>query len=183
VTFSEERVKGPTNEAETKKIFADAGLDWKNRKERYEGLKDTIFHQVDNGEWWIAYNEEDKPISSQGIGRFEGVYLLLGLQSFAKQLEAGEGYGEGIARYVSDRHTDKPKIGSARSGGGKHIYKNKLKFKELTIKDGFLQGNEDLPTEVKSALEIASGKDRGGQMPIRKLYWMEAASWFYTLKR
>ena len=36
--FSEDRVKGPYSETDAKKIFADAGLDWETRKERYETI-------------------------------------------------------------------------------------------------------------------------------------------------
>ena len=43
VTFS----KDGFSESETKKIFADAGIDWPTRAERYAKLKGTIFEEID----------------------------------------------------------------------------------------------------------------------------------------
>ena len=179
--FSVERVKGPFSESKTKDIFRDAGLDWENRSERYEGLKGTIFEQVTNGKWWIAFDENGYPISSQGIAPFEGVYLLLGLKSFAGEYEEGhKGYGSGLAEYVSDMHSDKPRLGNAQKSGGRGIFINKLGYKKLKVVDGFLKDQDDIPTEVKSALEVAHSREG---TPIRKLYWLDTTKWFYTLKR
>ena len=47
VTFS----KDGFSESETKKIFADAGIDWPTRAERYAKLKGTIFEEIDG--WHI----------------------------------------------------------------------------------------------------------------------------------
>jgi len=172
--FSEERVSGPHSEMEAKKIFTDAGREWKTRSERYkpETLKNTIFEEV-SGQWWVAKNEKGIPVASQGIGTFEDVYLLLGLHSVEK------GYGAAMANYVVDKHGDKPKLGAASSSGGKHIFPNKVGFKKLKFKDGFLVGNEDLPTEVKSALEKAL---QANSLPIRKIYWQDSSQWFVLLK-
>jgi hypothetical protein len=162
------------SESETKKIFSDAGLTWETRAERYKNLKDTIFEQVD-GKWWIAY-VDDKPLASQGVGEFEGVYLLLGANSFA---EGGTRVGSRLTTHVVDNHGDKPIIGAASSETGKKLFVTHNQFKLVKVKDGLVEGNTDLPTEVKSALEVAEG--RGG-IPIRKLYVKMPDNWFVLLR-
>ena len=163
------------SESETKKIFADAGIDWPTRAERYEKLKGTIFEQVP-GEWFIAY-VNGRPLASQGIGEFEGVYLLLGAKSYAG---AGTKVGSRLTTDVVNKHGDKPIIGSASGGAGKYLFVNKNGFRLLEVEGGLLQGNDDLPTEVKSALEVAD--ERGG-IPIRKIYLKMPNSWFVLLRR
>ena len=174
MTFSEDRVKGPFSESEAEKIFVDAHGNWGkgNRSERYENLKDTIFEQIP-GQWWIAYNEENIPVASQGIGEFEGVYLLLGLHS------QQTGYGQNIAEYVVSRHSDKPILGAAATSGGNRIFGN-LGFRQVKFSNNRIQREDDLPTEVKSALEIA--QERGGTS-IRKLFYRPVASWWVMLSR
>ena len=174
MTFSEDRVQSGFSESEAEKVFVDVHGNWGrgNRSQRYTNLKDTIFEEIP-GEWFIAYNEENKPVASQGIGTFGNVYLLLGLHSQQK------GYGKNIAEYVVSRHSDKPILGAAM-GGGQHIFPSigfrKLKFNEM----GLLQNEDDLPTEVKSALEMAQEK---GSMSIRKLFYRPVASWWVMLNR
>ncbi len=163
------------SESETKKIFADAGLDWENRSERYTKLKGTIFEEIP-GKWYIAY-VDGKPLASQGIGSFEGVYLLLGAKSFA---EKGTRVGSRLTTHVIDNHGDKPIIGSAGSEQGKKLFVTHNKFKLINVKDGFVEGNEDLPTEVKSALEVANEK---GGIPIRKIYLKMPDTWFMILRK
>ena len=177
--FSEDRVKGPYSETDAKKIFADAGLDWETRKERYETIDETIWAQVP-GKWWGAYDEKGKPISSQGIGNFQGVKLLLGLKSFAEDIGEGhKGYGKGIAKYIVDRNSDKPMLGMAKDGG-QYIFPS-IGFRKLKFDNtGLLQNEEDLPTEVKSALEI--GNTNPSLMGIRKLFYLPAASWWILVK-
>jgi hypothetical protein len=159
------------SESETKKVFADAGIDWPTRAERYEQLKGTIFQEVD-GEWWISYLD-GKPVGSYGIGQFEGVYLSLGAISYSP------GAGEFVSNYVVNNHGDKPILANGATSRGVNLL-NKLKFRPLEVKDGLVQGNTDLPTEVKSALEIASG--RGGTV-LRKIYLKLADKWFVMLNR
>ena len=162
------------SESETKKIFADAGINWETRSERYEKLKGTIFEEV-SGEWYIAYID-GKPLASQGIGEFEGVYLLLGAKSYA---EAGTRVGSRLTTHVIDNHGDKPIIGAASGEQGKKLFVTHNNFKLVKIKDGLVEGNEDLPTEVKSALEVAHG--RSG-IPIRKIYIKMPETWFVILR-
>ena len=171
MTFSEDRVKGPYSEMDAQQIFTDGGLDWGTRTERYVNLKDTIFEEI-SGQWWIAFNEENKPVASQGLGSFGNVYLLLGL--FSKQ----KGYGKAIANYVVGNHGDKPILGSALGGGGIHIFPS-IGFRKLKFDGDFLQGEEDIPTEVKSALEIAQGK---GMIGLRKFFYRPTSSWWVMLK-
>ena len=38
--------KNGFSESETKKIFADAGIEWETRSERYEKLKGTVFEEI-----------------------------------------------------------------------------------------------------------------------------------------
>lgn len=174
MTFSEERVRGPFSESKTEEIFDGAGWSggdkWKNRSDRLVNLKGTIFEQIP-GKWWIAYNEDDKPVASQGIGEFGGVYLLLGLHS------KESGYGKSMANYVVERHGDKPILGGA-VGGGAYIFP-KIGFRKLSFEDGFLVGEEDLPTEVKSALEVANER---GSMGIRKFFYLPQVSWWVLVK-
>ena len=171
VTFS----KDGFSESETKKIFADAGIDWPTRAERYAKLKGTIFEEID-GKWWIAY-VDGKPLASQGVGQFENVYLLLGARSYA---EKGTKVGSRLTTHVVGLHGDKPIIGSASGGAGKHLFVNKNKFKLIDVEGGLVQGNEDLPTEVKSALEVANEK---GGIPIRKVYLRMPDDWFVVLQK
>ena len=158
------------SESETKKIFADAGIDWQTRAERYKHLKNTIFEEVD-GEWGIAYFE-GKPVGSYGIGRFEGVYLSLGAVSYKK------GAGSFVTKYVVDKHGDKPILANGASKQGVKLLSS-LSFKPIEVKNGLIQGNEDVPTEVKSALEVA--KDRGGTI-VRKIYLKNSDTWFVLLR-
>ena len=166
--------KNGFSESETKKIFADAGVEWETRSERYEKLKGTIFEEI-SGKWWIAY-VDGKPLASQGIGEFEGVYLLLGARSYA---EKGTKVGSRLTTHVIELHGDKPIIGSASGSAGKHLFVNKNGFKLVEVKGGLVQGNTDLPTEVKSALEVA--ENRGG-IPIRKIYLRMPDTWFVLLR-
>jgi len=166
--------KNGFSESETKKIFADAGFEWENRSERYEKLKGTIFEEV-SGKWYVAY-VDGKPLASQGIGEFEGVYLLLGAKSFAPPKTK---VGSRLTTDVISKHGDKPIIGSASGGAGKHLFVNKNGFKLIEVEGGLVQGNKDLPTEVKSALEVA--KERGG-IPIRKIYLRMPDTWFVLLR-
>ena len=174
MTFSEDRVKGPFSESEAEKIFVDAHGKWGKgtRAERYRTLDKTILAQI-SGQWWIAYNEENIPVASQGIGEFEGVYLLLGLHS------QQTGYGLNTAEYVVSRHSDKPILGAAM-GGGQTIFP-RLGFRQVKFSDNRIQGEDDLPTEVKSALEIAN--ENSELMSIRKLFYRPVASWWVMLSR
>tara|TARA_R100000995_G_scaffold84815_2_gene64998 strand:+ start:3452 stop:3982 length:531 start_codon:yes stop_codon:yes gene_type:complete len=158
------------SESETKKIFADAGIDWPTRAERYEQLKGTIFQEVD-GEWWISYLD-GKPVGSYGIAKFEGVYLSLGARSYSA------GAGEFASRYVVNKHGDKPILANGATQDGVKLL-NKLKFKPIEVKNGLVQGNTDIPTEVKSALEVA--KERGGTI-VRKIYLKNSDTWFVLLR-
>jgi len=54
-------------------------------------------------------------------------------------------------------------------------------FKIINTKNGEVQGNEDIPTSVKSAIEIALG--RGGGTPIRKIYLRLPDTWFVVLNK
>ena len=45
---------------------------------------------------------------------------------------------------------------SGMSMGAALFHVNKNKFKLIDVEGGLVQGNEDLPTEVKSALEVAA---------------------------
>ena len=167
------------SETETKQLFSKYGLEWETRSERYKNLKDTIFEQINNGRWYIA-RVDGKPLASQGIGEFEGVYLLLGAKSFA---ERGTKVGTRLTTHVINKHGDKPIMGSAGSPAGKKLLVNKNNFKIINIKNGEVQGNEDLPIEVKSALEIASDKGLGRTgIPVRKMYLKLPDRWFVMLK-
>lgn len=158
------------SESETKKIFADAGINWKTRAERYEQLKGTIFQEVD-GEWWISYLD-GKPVGSYGIGKFEGVYLSLGAVSYSA------GAGRFAANHVVDKHGDRPILANGATQKGAKLL-NSLKFKPIEVKGGLVQGNTDIPTEVKSALEVA--KERGGTI-VRKIYLKMSDTWFVLLR-
>lgn len=158
------------SEQETKKIFADAGIDWKTRSERYVGLKDTVFERV-SGQWWIAY-DEGKPVASYGIGEMDNFYLSLGAVSYKP------GAGSLVTKHVIDLHGDKPIVANAASPAGKKLL-DKMGFRQISMKDGFIQ-DTDIPTEIKSALEVAS--ERGGTV-LRKMYLLMPKNWFVLLRR
>ncbi len=165
------------SESDTKKLFAEYGLEYKTRTERYKSLKDTIFEHVTNGRWYIA-RVNGRPLAAQGIAEFEGVYLLLGAKSFAKK---GTRVGSRLTTEVVNRHGDKPIIGVAASPQGKKLFVDINNFKIINTKNGEVQGNEDIPTSVKSAIEMALG--RGGGTPIRKIYLRLPDTWFVVLNK
>ena len=97
--------------------------------------------------------------------------------------ERGTKVGTRLTTHVINKHGDKPIIGSAGSPAGKKLLVNKNNFKIINIKNGEVQGNEDLPIEVKSALEIASDKGLGRTgIPVRKMYLKLPDRWFVMLK-
>jgi len=165
------------SESDTKKLFAEYGFEYNTRSERYKSLKDTIFEHVTNGRWYIA-RVDGRPLAAQGIAEFEGVYLLLGAKSFAKK---GTRVGSRLTTEVVNRHGDKPIIGVAASPQGKKLFVDINNFKIINTKNGEVQGNEDIPTSVKSAIEIALG--RGGGTPIRKIYLRLPDTWFVVLNK
>ena len=119
--------------------------------------------------------QNGKPAASQGIGHFEGVNLLLGLKQFIRGRDAPEpGNGQVIAEYVVAEHSNQPIIGFASSDMGEKLFK-RIGFNQVDLYA------EDLPIEVKSAIEVAldrSDKDRS----LRKLYLRNPAGWWVMIK-
>lgn len=173
------RAYGPYAENEVVQKFADVGIHYETRTERYKILGGTIFETVKDAQYWIGYVDEI-PIATQGIGNYKNIFLLLGLKSYGKQSglpkEKTEGIGFWISKKVIDLHGHKPIVGVVSSDGDKVV--TKIGFKHLILEDGKISENDDVPQEVKEAMESAS---ESGYTPVRKLY-MKVTKWFMLLK-
>ena len=180
--------RGPLSEQEVVEIFAKEGIEYQTRSERYYNLKDTLFENV-SGDYYIAYNdtiETGKPIAVQGIGRYEGVYVLLGLKSYGKsyagELDRSETAGAGLAvsQKVLGLHGDKPIIGLALPTGVSTF--KRQGFTQIPVEDGRVVNNEDLPEDIIDVIEMLHAKEGTTTTPIRKLFYKSPVSWFALLK-
>lgn len=161
----------PYSEQETQKLFADDGYYWPTREERYNQLKNTIFDQIP-GNYWILY-VDDKPVASQGIGEFEGYYLGLGVHTRKgyRGKQDGVVYAKLITKYVVERHSDKPFVANFANESAMAGFK-KLGFRKVNM--------EELPTEIRSAFEVATEKGALGQ--LQKLWMKGADTWWVMIK-
>jgi hypothetical protein len=165
----------PYSEQATQKLFADDGYHWKTRSERYGQLKNSIFQQVPEN-YWVLF-VDDKPVASQGVGKFEGYYLGLGVHTREGYRGKQDGviYAREISKYVVDNHSDRPFIANFADPSAMSGFK-KLGFSELTEEQW-----GELPTEVRSALEVANEKGSLGQ--LQKLWMKGADTWWLMIKQ
>ena len=171
----------PYSEQETQKLFADDGYYWKTRSERYNQLKNTIFAQIP-GNYWVLF-VDDKPVASQGVGKFEGYYLGLGVHTREEykgyrgednqpvNKEEGIVYAAKITEYVVNNHSDKPFVANFANESAMAGFK-KLGFRKVNM--------EELPTEIRSAFEVATEKGALGQ--LQKLWMKGADTWWVMIK-
>jgi len=177
------QVKGPLSEKETVTAFAEHGIEYATRAERYNKLQGTMFESAP-ARYYIAYapDLDGKPVAVQGIAPYEGVYLLSGLKSYAKESglprEQTRGAGKFISEKVIDLHSNRPIIGYA-SNAGLPVFTGQG-FKEMKYQNGEIVGQDDVPDDV---LQILEGVQGGSYTAIRKLFYKPAVKWFYYVRK
>ena len=177
------QVKGPLSEKETVAAFAEHGIEYATRAERYNKLQGTMFESAP-ARYYIAYapDLDGKPVAVQGIAPYEGVYLLSGLKSYASMSGLPEEQTTGAGRFISEKvvdlHSNRPIVGHA-SEKGLPVFTGQG-FNEIKYKDGKTVGQEDIPDDVLRVLEGIQG---GSYTSIRKLFYRPAVKWFYYVRK
>tara|TARA_R100001463_G_scaffold136526_1_gene202121 strand:- start:804 stop:1358 length:555 start_codon:yes stop_codon:yes gene_type:complete len=184
--MAEFQISPPLSEDEVVSRFAEHGIDYKTRADRYKMLGNTMFADV-NPNYYIAYYptvEEGKPLAVQGIAPYKNVYLLTGLKSHAAESgfskEETRGAGSWISQKVMDMHGNRPIVGAAMPEGVRVF--EKQGFSKVEIQNGKVVNQDDIPEDVREVLEML--ESRGSETtPIRKLYYKPVAKWFYVMRR
>ena len=180
------QMAGPISEDEVVSRFAEHGIDYKTRADRYQMLSNTMFADAD-ARYYIAYAptvEEGKPIAVQGIAPYKNIYLLSGLKSHAKESglepEQTRGAGSWISQKVMEMHGNRPIVGAAMPAGVPVFMKQG--FSEVEIQNGKVVNQDDIPEDVREVLEMLESQG-SATTPIRKLYYKPVAKWFYVMRR
>lgn len=184
--MAEFQMAGPISEDEVVSRFAEYGIDYKTRADRYQMLSNTMFADAD-ARYYIAYAptvEEGKPIAVQGIAPYKNIYLLSGLKSHAKESglepEQTRGAGSWISQKVMEMHGNRPIVGAAMPAGVPVFMKQG--FSEVEMQNGKVVNQDDIPEDVREVLEML--ESQGSETtPIRKLYYKPVAKWFYKIKK
>ena len=184
--MAEFQMAGPISEDEVVSRFAEYGIDYKTRADRYQMLSNTMFADAD-ARYYIAYAptvEEGKPIAVQGIAPYKNIYLLSGLKSHAKESglepEQTRGAGSWISQKVMEMHGNRPIVGAAMPEGVPVFMKQG--FSEVEMQNGKVVNQDDIPEDVREVLEML--ESQGSETtPIRKLYYKPVAKWFYKIKK
>ena len=184
--MAEFQISPPLSEDEVVSRFAEHGIEYTTRADRYKMLGNTMFANV-NPNYYIAYAptvEEGKPIAVQGIAPYKNVYLLTGLKSHAAESgfskEETRGAGSWISQKVMDMHGNRPIVGAAMPEGVRVF--EKQGFSKVEIQNGKVVNQDDIPEDVREVLEML--ESRGSETtPIRKLYYKPVAKWFYVMRR
>jgi len=177
------QVKGPLSEKETVAAFAEHGIEYETRAERYKKLQGTMFESAP-ARYYIAYapDLDGKPVAVQGIAPYKSVYLLSGLKSYGKKSGLPEEQTTGAGRFISEKvvdlHSNRPIVGHA-SDDGLRIFSGQG-FNEIKYKDGKTVEQEDIPDDVLRVLEGIQG---GSYTSIRKLFYRPAVKWFYYVRK
>lgn len=185
--MGEFQVQGPFREEEVVDLFAKEGIKYETRSQRYKLLNNTMFEKT-NGGYWVSF-VKDKPIAVQGIGLYNGIYLLLGLVSHAKEYagklsrEETNGAGQAVSEKVIQMHGNKPIVGMAKPAGKTKVF-GKLGFNSMEIQDGKVVGQDDVPEDVRELIEsiYSRGIIPKDVEPIRKLFFRPTTKWFYIVK-
>jgi len=157
----------PYSEAETAKLFTDAGHEYPTRQERTRA-----FSNIDSfieAKYYVLF-VDDKPVSAQGLGLFDSVYIATG--GLTPPSLRGNGYYKIVVKEMIDRNSDKPIIVHSSNPISANVFKD---FGAKEIKD-----YSELPIEVKSSLERAK-ETFEFSMGLKKFYF-PAASWWVMLK-
>ncbi|MEC8736330.1 MAG: hypothetical protein VXX39_05175 [Candidatus Thermoplasmatota archaeon] len=177
------QVKGPLSEEETVAAFAEHGIEYEVRADRYNKLRGTMFESAP-ARYYIAYAPDlnGKPVAVQGIAPYESIYLLSGLKSYAGMSGLPEEQTKGAGRFISEKvvdlHSNRPIVGYA-SEKGLPVF-TRQGFNEIEYKDGKTVGQEDIPDDVLRVLEGVQG---GSYTSIRKLFYRPAVKWFYYVRK
>ena len=184
--MAEFQMAGPISEDEVVSRFAEHGIDYKTRADRYQMLSNTMFADAD-ARYYIAYAptvEEGKPIAVQGIAPYKNIYLLSGLKSHAKESglepEQTRGAGSWISQKVMEMHGNRPIVGAAMPAGVPVFMKQG--FSEVEMQNGKVVNQDDIPEDVREVLEMLESQG-SATTPIRKLYYKPVAKWFYKIKK
>ena len=82
------QISNPMTEQEVVRVFAEQGIHYKTRAERYQRLNGTMFTEV-KPKYYVAYYpsvKEGKPVAVQGIAPYKNIFLLTGLKSHAAEM-------------------------------------------------------------------------------------------------
>ncbi len=185
--MTEFQMAGPISEDEVKARFAEHGIDYKTRAERYEKLNGTPFATI-NPNYWIAYYptvEEGKPLAVQGIGAYKDIYLLTGLKSHAAESgfskEETRGAGSWISNKVIDMHSNKPIVGAAKPAGVGVFERQGFQPIQFDSNNNVIN-QDDIPDDIREVFTMLENEE-SETTAIRKLYYKPVAKWFYKIKK
>ena len=181
------QMAGPISEDAVVSRFAEHGIDYKTRADRYQMLSNTMFADAD-ARYYIAYAptvEEGKPIAVQGIAPYKNIYLLSGLKSHAKESglepEQTRGAGSWISNKVIDMHSNKPIVGAANPAGVGVFDKQGFQPIQFDSNNNVIN-QDDIPDDIREVFTML--ENEGSETTaIRKLYYKPVAKWFYKIKK
>jgi len=182
------QISNPMSEEEVVRVFAEHGITYKTRAQRYKKLNGTMFAEV-RPKYYIAYHptvKDGKPVSVQGIAPYKNIFLLTGLKSHAKETglsrEQTSGAGLWVSKKVIDLHSHRPIVGEAMPDGVP-VFVNEQGFKKVQF-DGDMKviGQDDIPEDVKEVFERLR-REQSPTTAIRKLYYRPVSNWFYIMRK
>jgi hypothetical protein len=184
--MAEFQMAGPMSEKEVEARFAEHGIDYKTRAERYEKLNGTPFATI-NPNYWIAYYptvEEGKPLAVQGIGGYKDIYLLTGLVSHAAKSglseEETKGAGSWISNKVIDMHSNRPIVGAAKKRGVGVFERQGFQPIRFDSNNKVID-QDDIPDDIREVFTML--ENEGSETTaIRKLYYKPSVQWFALVK-
>jgi len=181
------QITNPMTEEEVVRAFAEHGITYKTRAQRYQRLNGTMFERA-KAKYYIAYHptvKEGKPVAVQGIAPYKNIFLLTGLVSHAKETglsrEQTKGAGLWVSKKVVDLHSHRPIVGAAMPQG-LPVFVGRQGFKEIQFDNNEVVNQEDIPEDVKQVLEQLE-REQSPTTAIRKLYYKSAVSWFYMMRK
>ena len=184
--MAEFQMAGPMSEDEVKARFAEHGIDYETRAERYEKLNGTPFATI-NPNYWIAYYptvEEGKPLAVQGIGGYKDIYLLTGLVSHAAKSglseEETKGAGSWISNKVIDMHSNRPIVGAAKKKGVRVFEKQGFQPIRFDSNNKVID-QDDIPDDIREVFTMLENEG-SSTTAIRKLYYKPSVQWFALVK-
>jgi hypothetical protein len=181
------QISNPMTEEEVVRAFAEHGITYKTRAQRYQKLNGTMFAEA-KPKYYIAYHptvKDGKPVSVQGIAPYKNIFLLTGLKSHAKETglsrEQTSGAGLWVSKKVIDLHSHRPIVGAAMPRG-LSTFTNQ-DFKRINFDEkGNVVNQDDIPEDVKQVLENLE-REQSPITAIRKLYYRPVSNWFYIMRK
>jgi hypothetical protein len=186
--MEEFQISNPMSEEEVVRVFAEHGITYETRAQRYKLMNNTMFARV-RPKYYIAYHptvKDGKPVAVQGIAPYKNIFLLTGLKSHATETglsrEQTRGAGLWVSKKVIDLHSHRPIVGEAMPKG-LSVFVNRQGFQEIQF-DGNRKviGQDDIPEDVKEVFEKLA-RENAPTTAIRKLYYRPASNWFYIMRK